>query len=845
MEENEMKKFLTLVSVIMVVGMILTACGTKTETPAVVETTVATEAPTEVPVRKGPWVDEIVFTAIADMEPAVAQIQAGAIDMYPVTGDDAQVFANVKADPTLQYVTTVGGFNQLMYNTVQCTDTTILNPFTNQKIREAMNWAVDREFIVNEIFAGLATARYTLLTTAFPDYARYAAIVGKMIAKYGYNLAKATEVVDTEMVAMGATKGADGKWQFGGKPVVIIALIRPEDKRKEVGDYFATQLETLGFTVDRQYKVRKEAGPIWQGDPYPCTWTYYTAGWISTAISRDEGNMFAQYNTGRIQGIPLFYEYQPSAEYDVILTKLQTNDFKDMAERDALFAQALEMSMTESWHGLMINDNIAFEPYRADIQVASDLAAGIAPGTLWASTLRIGDTEGGTVKVAQSGILVQPWNPLNGSNWVDDGMPQKATMDYGVMYDPYTGLTLPERIESASIVAKEGLPIRKSLDWIDLSFVPEIQVPADAWADWDAAAGKFVTVGEKFPEGTTANAKATVTYPSSLWETKWHDGSNLSVADFVMYMIQAFEAGKPESKIYDEAQAASLEVFLSHFKGVKIVSTDPLVIETYDDLYALDAELSITTWYPSNLAPYGYGTAPWYGMVPAILAEENGELAFGTDKAGALGVEWTSFISGPSLETQKKYLDQALAESYIPYAATLSAYVTPEQAAAGYQALEDWYAAKGHLWVGTGPFYVDQVFPVEGTIVLKKFADFSDPSDKWAGFGKAKIAEATVEGPASVKIGEEVTFDVMVTFEGAAYPADELGSVTYIVKDANGDIALDGAAEFVADGQYSVTLTSAQTTLLAAGSNKLTVAIASNVVAIPTFASVEFVTTAP
>ncbi len=119
-----------------------------------------------------------------------------------------------------------------------------------------MNWAVDREFIVNEIFAGLAIARYTLLTTAFPDYARYAAIVGKMIAKYGYNLAKATEVIDAEMVAMGASKGADGKWQFGGKPVVVIALIRPEDKRKEVGDYFATQLETLGFTVDRQYKVR-------------------------------------------------------------------------------------------------------------------------------------------------------------------------------------------------------------------------------------------------------------------------------------------------------------------------------------------------------------------------------------------------------------------------------------------------------------------------------------------------------------------------------------------------------------------------------------------------------------
>jgi peptide/nickel transport system substrate-binding protein len=129
------------------------------------------------------------------------------------------------------------------------------------------------------------------------------------------------------MEGMGATMGADGKWQANGKPVVIVALIRTEDKRKEIGDYFANQLEALGFTVDRQFKVRAEAAPIWQGDPYPCTWTYYTAGWISTAISRDEANMFAQYNTGRIQDIPLFLEYKPSAAYGEVLTKLQNSNF--------------------------------------------------------------------------------------------------------------------------------------------------------------------------------------------------------------------------------------------------------------------------------------------------------------------------------------------------------------------------------------------------------------------------------------------------------------------------------------------------------------------------------------
>ena len=69
------------------------------------------------------------------------------------------------------------------------------------------------------------------------------------------------------MTGMGAELGADGKWQFNGKPVTLIFLIRPDGDgtRKPMGDYVANQLETVGFTVDRQYKTSSEAFPIWQG----------------------------------------------------------------------------------------------------------------------------------------------------------------------------------------------------------------------------------------------------------------------------------------------------------------------------------------------------------------------------------------------------------------------------------------------------------------------------------------------------------------------------------------------------------------------------------------------------
>ena len=826
--------------------MLLAACQTATPTPAATEVTPVT---TEAPAHTGAWVDEVDFTAIADPEPAVAQIQAGAIDIYPVTVDDAQVFAGVKADPNLKYVTMTGGFDQMMFNTVACTDTTVLNPFNDMQIREAMNYAVDRDFVVQEILGGLGVPRYTVIDTYVPDYARYAATIGGIITKYAYNLDKAIAVVDERMTALGATKDATtGKWMFSGKPVTIIDLVRSEDKRKDIGIYFDGQLEKLGFTVDEQIKTRKEAGPIWQEEKealVTCNWHAYTAGWISTAISRDEGNMFAQYNMGDMQQLPLFYAYEPDAAYKAIMTKLQTNDFKDMAERDALFVQALNESMTQSWQGVMVVDTISFSPYSSKITVASDLAAGIGGTALWPFTLQITGQTGGSVKIAQSGVLVQPWNPVAGSNWIDDAMPQKGTEDAGVLFDPYTGLARPQRIESATLDAVKGLPIRKTLDWITLNFVDSIAVPGDAWCDWDAVAQTWITCATAFPAGLTAKTKSTVVYPSSLWTTKWHDGSPVTMGDFMLFMILQWDLAKPDSKVYDESLASGLDIFMSHFKGLKITSTDPLTIETYDDLYALDAENSISAWYPSSYLNYAFGTAAWHNMGLALLAEAAGETAFSTSKSGAANIEYLSMVSGPSMAILKAHLDTAQAENYIPYAPTMGQYVTADEATTRYTNLQAWYAAHNHFWLGTGVFYLDKVFPVEGTLVLKRFADYIDPSDKWASLGTPAIAEASVEGPATVTIGQEAVFNVTITFQGNPYKNSDLGSVTYIVKDATGAIPFSGDATAVSDGSYTVTLSAADTQLLVAGSNTITVAVGSNLVALPTFVSVDFVTVAP
>ncbi|RMD67408.1 ABC transporter substrate-binding protein, partial [Candidatus Parcubacteria bacterium] len=189
----------------------------------------------------------------------------------------------------------------------------------------------------------------------------------------------------------------------------------------------------------------------------------------------------------------------------------------------------------------------------------------------------------------------------------------------------------------------------------------------------------------------------------------------------------------------------------------------------------------------------------------------------------------------------KKYLDQAAADSFIPYEPTLGQYVTAEEAAARWQNLSKWYEEKGHFWVGTGPFYLDKVFPLEKTVVLKRYDAYPDPSDKWLGFGEPKLATVSVEGPARVSASAgEATFDVYVTFKDEPYPADEISGVKFLLFDSNGEVVASGDAELVEDGHYTVTLGADVLSGLGVGANRLEVAVTSIRVSIPALESVEF-----
>jgi hypothetical protein len=93
-----------------------------------------------------------------------------------------------------------------------------------------------------------------------------------------------------------------------------------------------------------------------------------------------------------------------------------------------------------------------------------------------------------------------------------------------------------------------------------------------------------------------------------------------------------------------------------------------------------------------------------------------------------------------------------------------------------------------------------------------------------------------------VKIGADATFKVHVTFKGAPYAAADIKQVKYLVYDATNTVVAVDQATKVSDGEYTVTLTAAMTAKLAAGANRLEVAVVPLAVAVPTFADANFAT---
>jgi peptide/nickel transport system substrate-binding protein len=188
-----------------------------------------------------------------------------------------------------------------------------VNPFAFREIRFALNYVVDRSTFAANVMRGFAVPMYTFLSQYDPDYA----VIADIIAKYEfeYNPSKASAVVNSVMTSIGAQL-INNVWYYGGQPVTVTLIIRPEDERRDLGYMFEKELKLLGFNTNPQEKPFAEAINIVYGtDPKEFQWHVYTAGWGKGGIDRYDSGTIAQFCAPWVGympgwGEPTFWNYK-------------------------------------------------------------------------------------------------------------------------------------------------------------------------------------------------------------------------------------------------------------------------------------------------------------------------------------------------------------------------------------------------------------------------------------------------------------------------------------------------------------------------------------------------------
>ncbi|MGI0002165.1 MAG: ABC transporter substrate-binding protein, partial [Nitrososphaeraceae archaeon] len=102
---------------------------------------------------KGSFVDTVKFTRFSDQNTALESVKRGKIAVY-YFAIPLEVVSEMMDNPNVQiYDRTAGSFG-LLFNPAPYNDSSVLNPFQIREVRYAMNFLVDRDFVVDEILKG-------------------------------------------------------------------------------------------------------------------------------------------------------------------------------------------------------------------------------------------------------------------------------------------------------------------------------------------------------------------------------------------------------------------------------------------------------------------------------------------------------------------------------------------------------------------------------------------------------------------------------------------------------------------------------------------------------------------
>ncbi|HEU4822214.1 MAG TPA: ABC transporter substrate-binding protein [Nitrososphaeraceae archaeon] len=716
---------------------------------------------------KGSFVDTVRFIRYSDQNVALEQVKQGKIAIY-YFAIPLEVVSEMMNNPDVKIYDRMAGTFGLLFNPAPYNESSkSLNPFQIREVRYAMNFLVNREFVVDEILKGYGSVLIDPFGQYSPEYLNLIDTVESLGIRYAPGLGD--QMINDALVKEGAVKDrTTGKWFFADKPITVKILIRSDDpRRKSLGDLVSAELERVGFSVLKQYGDLNKANAVVSGsNPQDFQWHVYTEAYAGTSAFVKynpviTSQMYAPY-AGNMPGgqNPAFWNYQNSS-IDDITQKINFFNFTSEEQRNALVRNATRAGIQESVR-IFIAQNT--DPYIANSDVAgliNDFGAGI---TSRLSLINAQPPDLSLLNIGVKEIYQGAWNSVGGCGDTYCTSIYSALADGATFRNPYTGEVIPMRNIWTDIITTGP--------------TERMKVAADAQT-WDPYSKQWKKAGSD----TFALSK--VDY--KLLFSKWHHGITMDKSDILYPLYFAFEWGTDQGRgdlTVDPEYTAAAKESLPYAKGIRFINDTE--IESFVDQWHYDKNEiagTATAW----------SAEPWEITAATERLVMEGKVAYSRGQATAKNVPWLSLIVPSHAKMILAELQKMKSESFIP--TPLKGIVTIKEANQRYDAAIQWIEQHRHAVISNGPFYLDAYDPSAGIIYVKAFRDASYPFRQgyWSVFENPKLAIINaIDTQKYLVPGEPLKVQINVTVGGK--PSND-AVVDYFLSDTQGRVILNGKAE--------------------------------------------------
>lgn len=748
--------------------------------------------------EKSTFFDSVKFIQYLDESTALEEVRNGNIDLYYYRISSDRLESQQDREG-LQVFDSIGGTYSVLVNPAESEE---FNPFSNQEIRFALNYLIDRKLIVNELMGGYGSPIVSYYSPTDPEYLTVIEQLENFNFKYNPTLAK--KIINEALEQKGATK-INEKWHIESKPIEITIFIRSDDPvRKSMGEILADELEKVGFIVKKDFgDLNKAFVSVYGSNPADLKWNLYTEGWGQSVFKKYDSIGLGQMYSPWFSNMPGFndpsYWNYKNEKLDELTQKIYTGDFNSVEERESLIQQAVVEGVNESvriFVASKIDQYIASENIDG---IINDFGAGVP--TRFTPINANGEKNELTIGVKQ--IYQGAWNPVMGLTDTYSRQIWWIVSDPGTFKHPYTGETFPVRVNW-------DVETRGPYEKLKVSKEAKLWNPENQ--EW-----------EKVPGNTLATSKVTFDFKFS----NWHNKEMMDMNDIVHSLYFTIEWGtqtNQNDKTFDTEYTPQAAQGIQTIKGINVIDED--TVEVYVDYWHFDHG-EIAEWAAL------WNSMPWEIISAMEEAVKDGKTSFSRSGSTSKNVSWLSLIVPNDSQLIKEYLLKFRNDKYVPSPLKGK---NQDYYQNRYEASINWIEKYNHAIISNGPFYLEYYAPESRTISVKAFEDKSYPFKKghWSEFEDIEYPTITeIDMDKTIQKGEKTTITIKTK------DSDE---IRYFLINNFGKLVLSESIG-IDDNKIEIELTSNETRKLGTGANSIKIFAISDNVLRPDFYESGFIVT--